>query len=475
MSVDSNSPSLKHVWPLLGLLILFACLPLIDVMPSVQRHDVQRVGQILAFGLVPVVALFRTSCFPFKLPSAVKPVLVAISSGGLLSAMLSRQPLWALTEIALMLGSMGLAWAVAVIRRDGESAVDRMILVTVLFICAAQSLRFLVMYCLAYFFAPSLNPWQLLGGFSNLRFYGQFITLSLPLLAAPILMRHLPTRVTVYTSVLLAIWWAIAITSGTRGTWLGMFFAVAWLAFTGPRGRQWALSQLSGFVGGLFLFQLLMTWVPQLVGMPVEAHATDRLNSSLSGRETIWLQAVEMIVAKPLLGFGPMHFADIPNPVAAHPHQAWLQWAAEWGVPSALAVTWLVLIGMRGVVISVMKFGDSREAPDVLRVCLAGSVSASLVQSMVDGVIVMPYTQIWLAVLAGWLFALCVPVSAVMRTRQSGERAWLLALVLVPIVLSFVAVKDFPQLDEQQERFKKDHGGLLQPRFWAQGMIAADK
>jgi len=56
-----------------------------------------------------------------------------------------------------------------------------------------------------------------------------------------------------------------------------------------------------------------------------------------------------MILAKPLFGFGPMHYSDIANRIAAHPHQAWLQWASEWGVPSALVITWLVWKGARAV------------------------------------------------------------------------------------------------------------------------------
>ncbi|MDP0977746.1 hypothetical protein, partial [Klebsiella pneumoniae] len=50
----------------------------------------------------------------------------------------------------------------------------------------------------------------------------------------------------------------------------------------------------------------------------------------------------------------------------------------------------------------------STERADLLRLCLLAALIAALVQSMVDGVIVMPNSQVWLALVVGWLMALHV-------------------------------------------------------------------
>ena len=166
--------------------------------------------------------------------------------------------------------------------------------------------------------------------------------------------------------------------------------------------------------GGLLLYWLLFTVLAGYSGLELSSGAGDRLTTSLSGRGPIWWQAWHMIVERPWLGFGPMHFADIPNVIAAHPHQAILQWASEWGVPSALCVIALVWRGGWATLGVLRERRLSMQRTDLLRLCLFAALVAALVQSMVDGVIVMPISQLWLALVVGWLLALHprVPVGA---------------------------------------------------------------
>lgn len=389
-------------------LLIVGFLPISNLVDELSWHDQQRIGQI---SVITLVALFAISAaFVTQRFSALEPhvlhVLVAIAGAGAASSVAAGQPVWAFTEFGIALGCVAIAWMVVVTREQLRGVLDRLLLGTVFFVCTALSLRFFVSYAAMLATGEgTADPWLLLDGFSNLRFYGQFISLSLPLLAAPLLAQGPLKRFAVAASILLVLWWAIAITTGTRGTWLGMGTAAIWLMFAGPKGRQWAKLNLVAALLGLIVFRIWMEWLPTMAGMPVANHAADRLTTSLSGREPLWQQAIEMILAKPLLGFGPMHYSDIANSIAAHPHQAWLQWAAEWGVPSALAVTWLVWQGARAVFRAMRERANSADEVDVLRVCLAGSIAASLTQSMVDGVLVMPYTETWLALLAGWLLA----------------------------------------------------------------------
>ena len=123
----------------------------------------------------------------------------------------------------------------------------------------------------------------------------------------------------------------------------------------------------------------------------------------------------------------------------------------------------------------------SEKEQDILRLCLTGSVVGALTQSMVDGVLVMPYSQLWLTLLTGWLIGLQPPTApyGVLRSASSSppSRALFLGLAgfaAAVLVLCFVVVRDYPSLRQREEVFAMTLGGNFQPRFWAQGIIAGE-
>lgn len=347
-----------------------------------------------------------------------------------------------------------------------------MLLFSVFVVCALLSVQFLTTYFATIFHANGqVDLWLLFSGFDNVRFFGQFSTLTLPLLVMPLLSGRCLGRFRCLGIGLFFLWWMQAIASGTRGTWLGVTVAAIAMALSGQAGRRWVLMQIFGVTGGLAAYLSLIDWLPSLVGMDVVRTAGDRLNTSLSSRDVIWSQAVEMIIQKPILGFGPMHFADIANPVAAHPHQAWLQWASEWGIPSALLMTGVVSYALW---IAFRRLAASAHKTDELShlyLCLFASVFASLTQSMVDGVLVMPYTQLWLTIISGWLLAIHwqhqIP-------RQDGtEHNWSyfvvgISFMLAAVALCAILLRDYPA-SWVERRSQTEH---FQPRFWVQGVIA---
>lgn len=476
-AVEPAAVSFPSLLVLLVCLILVALMPTVPWLPGASWHDRQRIGQIIVIALATATGLFWAGSYA-RLPSVLGRKSAYLIFGvvviGVLSSISANQPIWAFTELATVLGSLGVAWFIAVMRIRGGVFVDRMLLGAVVVTCAALSIQVSVNYAvtIAARFEP-VDPWSFMSGFSNLRFFGQFVSLTLPLLAAPILFHGRWREFRLPATLLLVVWWSIAISSGTRGTWLGLAIASSWLALMGCQARRWVAVQALCAMGGLVVFRLWMDWIPQLAGLEVAHHASSRLTSSLSGRETIWIQAANMIWDRPWLGYGPMHFADIANSVAAHPHQAWLQWASEWGVPSALAVTLAVGLAARAVFRTVKAGADLERSENVLRICLTGAMAASLTQAMVDGVLVMPYTEIWLAIVAGWLLALH-PRRAMAR-MPSAARQWMWSgsLLVAAILLAGVLARDYYHLKDREEIYAQEVGGHLQPRFWQQGVIAA--
>ena len=452
-------------------LVLALSLLLLGITLSFSGHDWQRVVQVGVGVCAVVYGLVTPAGRLVDRPTAIGLALVL--GLGLVSTWLAHQPLWALTEWALMLTCGVIAVAFARLRRNGDQALDQALILFVLLLCLIKTLQYGYAGVLAFTSGDTtLDTDLLLGGFSNKRFYGQFQTFTLPLLALPLLLASTSRLTRGLVFALLCAWWLIAISGGTRGTWLGIGVAAVILAFLGAAGRRWLAWQVAALCGGLFLYWLLFMVLARYLGLEIASLSNDRLTTSLSGREVIWWQAWDMIRERPWLGFGPMHFADIPNPIAAHPHQAILQWASEWGVPSALCVSLLALRGGWATLRVIHRQGPARSPQDLLRLCLFAALLGATVQAMVDGVMVMPYSQLWLALVVGWLMALHPWHTPVVEPMPLLHRAWQVAAVLAAALLVVVVYRDLPGSTERSQHYIDTAKGHLQPRFWVQGVIA---
>jgi putative inorganic carbon (HCO3(-)) transporter len=103
-----------------------------------------------------------------------------------------------------------------------------------------------------------------------------------------------------------------------------------------------------------------------------------------------------------------MHYAWYPNHIAAHPHGSELQLATEWGLPATALM--LALAGYR-VFCWLTRFNTvTLEAtPEIdrhLAVVLFFTLVANASYSLVDGVNVMPLSQVMMAVVAGLMLGL---------------------------------------------------------------------
>lgn len=452
-------------------LVMALILLLLGITLSFSGHDWQRVLQV---GVAVCALLYGLATPAGRLVDRPTAIGLGLVFGlGLISSLLAHQPLWALTEWALMITCGVIAAAFARLRRNGDQTLDQVLILFVLLLCLIKSLQYGYAGVLAFTSGePTLDTDLLLSGFSNKRFYGQFQTFTLPLLALPLLLTGTSRLARGLVFALLCAWWLIAISGGTRGTWLGFGVAALVLAFLGAAGRRWLTWQLAALCGGLVLYGLLFTVLAPYLGLEIASLSNDRLTTSLSGREVIWWQAWDMIRERPWLGFGPMHFADIPNPIAAHPHQAILQWASEWGVPSALCVALLALRGGWATLRVIHRQGPSGAPQDLLRLCLFAALLGATVQAMVDGIIVMPYSQLWLALVVGWLMALHPWRTPVVEPMPLLRGAWQVSAVLSVALLVFVVYRDLPGATERSQHYITITKRLLQPRFWVQGVIA---
>lgn len=473
-----KSALLKEWLPLSAIFIV--ALGPIDVLTTQSWHDQQRLLQILLISLasllLPPLLLLRTN--PVPTSPRLQLALSALVLLGLASSLCAHHPHWALTELALFCGSISLIFATRhFITIHGPVYLP--LLAALYFVVLSVIIRFMASYAAALIAEAPLYADALLDGFANLRHLGQFQSLSLPLLAFPLLLKTARLSKTAKAAffLLLSLWWACTFIGGTRACLLAVATTATILLFMGPLARQWLSIQTMGLLSGWGLHALLMETLPALNGSTAPALNTIARTEPLSGRGELWMYALQKTLEHPWLGIGPMHYADQTVLQVNHPHQSILQWACEWGLPS-LAIGLIVLIGAAFKTLSRVNKNRGNTPANALRVCLTASLISAAAHSMVDGVLVMPYTMTWLAILAGWLWAISPgePQAAAPSVffRRLLPTVGIACALASSASLLYVAHRDYRALEhmnspEAQPRSGKGADG---PRFWLRGGIA---
>lgn len=458
--------------------------PNYDFVHALSSHDGQRLAQLATLALMLVCLLLpgawrgMTACC-IRLPRTALCSLGLAILLGAASSMVAPLPGWAFLDWGLSVLLLVLAFAVAAERQRTGTAADVWLTMLLFAMAAAYSVTTLSIYCAMLLVTPAygigFDIRELYATFSNVRFFGHIQTMALPFLVLPALWwcRSRWQRLLLWSVPV--IWWMLAIGSGTRGTWVALLVgAIAALAYGGTAGRRWLQGQIFVFGSGLLAYAVFMLGLPLLIDLPPTFlhRAGDIL--SLSRREDLWLAVLQLVQANPLLGIGPMHYAYWSGEVAAHPHNAVLQWAAEWGLPAALLMTavW-AWGGLAFAAWTRSMAGAEHDRGPAFRVALLAALAGASAQAMVDGVLVMPVSQVLFAVLAGWALGS-------MRSAPAADAVGLatrLALAVVVLAAVIAVVQgvrpEIGRIAERQEAYQAAHGRdrILLPRFWTLGNI----
>jgi len=478
--------------PLTGLLLALAAYvflaPNIDFAPNLQWHDGQRLAQLAVLGVMALL-LWGTDAggavaeFWNMLPRRARLALSAAFGLGLCSVALAPLPRWALLEWALLLLLIVLMLAVAAARRRAGDMLDRVLVMLFLATATAYAAKTVTVYLTMLLLGPDyglgFNVRELYTGFSNIRFFGHVQTMLLPFLLLPALWWGRTAAQRFLFGIVPALWWTLAVGSGTRGTWAALLAgAAAVVLFGGTAGRRWLRWQTAGLAAGLLVYGVFILLIPWLLNLPsVFLHRAQDL-LSLSLREVIWRQSVDYIAQHPLLGIGPMHFAYAANPVAAHPHNAVLQLMAEWGVPAAVLLVLVCAAGGLAYARRVRRLAQSAPSSPssqaLTAVALLAALTGAAAQALVDGVIVMPVSQMLLALCCGWALGIYFsgsdrPAIVSAATRWSGTAV----IVIAAAGVVYGVWPEITRLEARETAYLAAHppNTILLPRFWAQGWI----
>lgn len=319
----------------------------------------------------------------------------------------------------------------------------------------------------------------LLVGFSNPRFPAQLQALTLPLF--PLAWRRSERMlVRAPLAVVWALWWMCLLGSGSRTAWLAVAAASFVVTVCGREGRSWLLLQALFAAAGAMLLWVGFFFVPAVFGIEA-APETGRFSAtgSIHARLALWQVAIDMVRELPLLGVGPMHFAYSYNGLGAHPHNWWLQVAAEWGIPALIAFAIAFVVSWRGLTNGIRAMDGKVQSCSAERVAVIGAFAAWSVGILFDGYMVIPTSQL----LSALVLALVVA-----ELRESGQpprgsvlkrsATWIqggLALTAL-LVMASLPWSSLGNPETREASWKRAHPGeALWPRLWAQGWIGPDQ
>lgn len=448
----------------------------VDFAPEMIWHDQQRIEQLIFLAIFSVgIATIWRKKFRVSLAYLSPSIGGAVGLfflGGAVSTMFAAYPRFAALEVVVFLLLMVSALVLAVDSKNVNKRFDVWAMRLVLTLAVFIALKSMMGYVAFIFGGVRLDTLALFEStFSNRRVFGQVASLLIPLLVYPVLDRALSRSARLSAFFLLAAWWMLVIVSGTRGSWFalaGGAFLVA--AFAWRSSLDWLRIQALGLVAGAGLFVFLFIGVPSCLGVTalIENRFSDIAN--LSGREVLWSLAGQKIQLNPWLGMGPMHFATLRNDFGAHPHNAILQLVVEWGL-----VAWALLLAMGyGLFRMLFKLRHQVVSRRLLHACLTVSLFAATIQSMVDGLIVIPYTQLCLVLVAGWAIGVINRDVAEKPVAAESLAQHIVVQMVFTFTLAILLYGVYPEIlnrVEVTESYLNADNALPSPRFWGVGWI----
>lgn len=465
----------------LQLLIFSVFFALISLSPSVKiipaslvitsYHDNQRLVELL---LLCLVLLYSIAAKSYGLSfvrnqtvfNQTKPyALCVLIAFAIISASLAKSSRHAFIEISLFAGLSYLSMLVVDLHHKNKVQLVKRLIYVVWIGATLYMVSFYVGYITSTIFKVSQVWPALLTGFSSIRSFNQYQLWGLGLMCLPLLtidLKNSATRRLLHVG--LVCWWVVLFYSASRGVLLAWTFgllvaAVVYKKLAWPLLRLQLMHAGIGYIG----YQLLFQVIPTLRSTTLVSGTI--LRSTTSDRVELWNLCLHLIQAHPIFGIGPMHFAWVNNTVAG-PHNSVLQLMAEWGLPAAFIIfamagyglfCWLKRFNARSLQAEPKR--DSH-FPIVLFFTLITNAAYSLV----DGVIVMPISQVMMFTMIGLMMGYY-------HNGQSAEvkQKTVFKPIFAGIVLVTLAWSTLPEILQGVAGSEKHFSigyTAIGPRFW---------
>lgn len=376
--------------------VVVGVLPL--VLPSHLAHDGARIGQVVvltsaaAFMCLQAAAAHRQRAGVDPLHTALLVAVVVLAG---VSVARSAHPSIAAQELALMAGLASLAAAFRRLALPAATGKFWTCLVIGQLVYLAVSLGVFVA-ALANHDPLDARSFHL--GFGNPRFLNHVQTLAIPLLVGISIAS--PKRWVRFAAVMLAgfhtAWLFFDL---ARASLVALAASTAWLFYCSQRGQSLRTGVVAAL--GVSICLIVFVAIPHAMGRHWTSHfASARELGSSHSRDQLISAAWALASEHPWLGSGPMHFAHLNHAKGSHPHNAYLQWAAELGWPAMLLLLLLLLIPLWRL---TSRLRSAVAGPSAMHAAAGAAMVAALVDAGFSGNFVMPISQLWIALAVGVL------------------------------------------------------------------------
>jgi len=459
---------------LIGLYLFFSLTYQVSkhLLPGYSPYDTQRIVELLFLELSAIGLLFASKktwqVSFYTMPRNIRIGLVIILILGLLSSLQAPLPKMAYLELSLFVLLFFLIITVASQRIIFGELFDYQLIKLLIFFAVLYSiLVFKQMLIIHLINVPASHITNnFFPGFANIRFFSQYQLWSLFLVTVPLFSLNRKSMPYYIVLIVALLWWTLAWIDGSKSVRVSIGLALLCIIFLfRAKVIKWLIAHLLIMFIGYLFYKLLLSQATSI-------HTVTSLNSSTSARETLWLYTWQLIKAHPLLGLGPMHFAYYINLIAAHPHNALLQFAVEWGVPVALLLVGIIIYSILTWVKSLL----SAESVPVLSLALLATLIAEFCNSMMDGVIVTPMSQVMMAIIIGWSYGV-YRAAYRQEIKQTARDYFLLLLRAIMVASSAgIVIGVLPVLSHLSQNeiiwyLQQNPSKPFYPRFWLQGWI----
>jgi len=453
--------------------------PTLSPVPGLGPFNEKRVLQIglllTVGGLLVASSTARREWFSEVqcLPTSTRWGLALVLVGGVLSSLLAPSTFYAFLEVGHFLFLFVAAGIIAAAVRRVPRQTERRILGALALSAVLYAVFFAVGYGMHLTY-QEIRLWPEGGtNYVNVRNFNHYQTWTLPLLGG-ILLAIPQTQKAARGGVigLIALWWALVFASNVRGTIVAMGVAAVGVGVLFRRhAKPWLVVQAAGLLAGIGLYYLLFSTGGS--GPTVVEKFSE--GGTYSKRLQLWRTSLEMAWAHPWLGAGPMHFAWPPYrfATAGSPHNAFLQWLAEWGVPSTGIMSGLAVWGgWRWMDQERRAAEEASAASNGVRVALVGSVLAAAAHAMVSGLLVTPISQVFLALVGGWAWGRYQFEREPTTAPSNTAHAVLCVLLLAAMGVVGSSLKDLSTVEERRDALiEAVDRNRFSPRYWGQGFL----
>jgi O-antigen ligase len=363
-----------------------------------------------------------------------------------------------ITYILLLIGTITLLMA--------EEIHDEYIVAT--FATCALVSFVLIGACYAVFFSLGLafNWKECFAFFSHPRFFNHFQVGAVLLFPMLILKSDSKvTRVLAFLALSLSV--ATILVSAGRGIWVSLTAAALVIACLRIRHYQRYFTFLIlGVIAGFFVF-LIFSYLSSPSGSLVLAGLEERGSVLADNRSRIWELTVAKIIERPVLGWGAYSYAFLAGEIwlPAHPHQAVLQLAFEYGLPLTSVIVAFFTYSIYTLFKRIRLLNN-----DWASVYFASLIALAL-NAQYSAVLIMPVGQMMVVVITARLLSLVFSEwittlkSMLVLPRKLLPTSFFI-LMGGAVMIWGIVIEDYLRFRGEGEWSKRHEKRIFLPRTW---------